>query len=108
MGLVLQSGTLSLIAAFIFVFVLGGSCLVITQSFTTLQFGWSSTESTLAFMGGGLVGLICLFFAGWIISKLGSLKAILVASVLATIGCSLMAMAPLSPWPFIIGGHSMQ
>jgi MFS family permease len=103
MRLVLESGTLSLVAAFIFMFVLGGSCLTISQSFTVLQFGWTSTESTLAFMGGGGVGLISLFFAGCIIPKLGSLQAILVASMLATVGCSLMAMAPLSPILFMIG-----
>jgi MFS family permease len=103
MRLVLESGTLTLIASFIFVFVLGGSCLTISQSFTTVQFGWTSTESTLAFMGGGVVGLISLFFAGYVIPKLGSLRAIFAASVLATAGCSLMAMAPLSPALFMIG-----
>ena len=74
MGLVLQSGTLSLIAAFIFVFVLGGSCLVITQSFTTLQsdgppqsLPWRSWE------GGRWLDLSLLCWLDH--SKLGSLKA---------------------------------
>jgi DHA1 family tetracycline resistance protein-like MFS transporter len=97
------SWVLSLIALAVFLFVLGISCLSVCLAFMTLTFGWTSTQSTLALLVGLVCGLISLFCAGRIPLRIRPLRAIFVASTIATCGVAIMALAPLSWFFFMLG-----
>eukprot|EP00944_MAST-04C_sp_MAST-4C-sp1_P004575 g4575.t1 len=91
------------VAAFVFFFIAGASCIVITQVFMTTQFEWTSTETTLALMSSGVIALISLLLSGKIIKCFGSLKALSIAASLATVGLGLMSTGPFGPLPFMLG-----
>ena len=101
--LICGNATIRTIAFFMFFFVTGTSCIAITQIFMTTQFGWTSTTTTLAGMSSGVLGVVSLLSAGKVIKFLGSLRALVTAACLATVGLGLMASAPFG-WVFFMIG----
>ena len=99
----LASPQIAIISVFVFLFVLGGSSLLVCKAFMTIQFGWTSTQSTALTLVGGVVALVSLLGAGWIVPRLGSLFSMLASAVLATVGLGLMCLAPFSWLLFLTG-----
>ena len=96
-GLCINSRTIAIISLYVFLFTLGGSSLVIVQSFLTTTYAWNSIQVVLFGMFGGCIALISVVGAGWLIPKFGSsLRALKVASMLTTCGLGCMVLAKVS------------
>ena len=91
--LCLGSRTITIVAAFIFLFTLGGSALVIVQAYMTIAFGLTATEVFAIGACAGIVAFISLTCAGCILPLLGALLGMGVAAGLATLGLTLMAIS---------------
>ena len=91
--LVMGNPIIRSICFFVFLFSLGGSCIVIIQVFMTTQFGWSSTTATLAIMPSSLIVLVSFMFSGLIIKRFGAMKSMILAASMAASGMFIMALA---------------
>ena len=105
--LVMGNPIIRSICFFVFLFSLGGSCVVITQVFMTTQFGWSSTTVTLAIMPSALIILVSFTFSGLIIKYFGAMKSMILAASIAAVGMFLMALAWAGWLIFIAGVYTL-
>ena len=91
------------ITVFVFMFVIGASCLKIVQIFMVTEFDFGRVKSTVIFVSIAIPSIASLVAAKEIIRRIGAIRATTLAVGLAAIGASLMSMAPLGPLPFIVG-----
>ena len=102
--LCVSSRTIAIIACFVFLFTLGGSSLVVVQSYMTTVLHHTQTEVFFIGASGFVVALLSLGCGSlFLLKKIGALLGLIVAAVLATVGLACMSMALILPSLFYIG-----
>ena len=101
--LIARDPVLTKIAWFAVFFAFAGACLSTVSAYTVSDLMWTQTEATLAFIAGGLIGLVSLSTSSCIVPRLGSLLSMVASSGLATSGLVIMCLSPISAFFFVVG-----